>query len=170
MLTFADRGCHVVSVTDLYGRILGFLDRSSYFFFQVAAQLYSRGWVEIIIILKCAFQILTMKLPPFQVWSSCCQLSQLSKLRETLSQISQPSNLVSSVIAYWVTYKDFHFVGDHRPRGLRHEISSPAQTLGSWVRIPLDAYTSVYVYSVFVLSCVPSYGLIPHPRSPTDCV
>jgi hypothetical protein len=28
---FVDRGCHVVSVTDLYGRILGFLDRSRYF-------------------------------------------------------------------------------------------------------------------------------------------
>jgi hypothetical protein len=28
---FADRGCHVVSVTDPYGRILGFLDRSRYF-------------------------------------------------------------------------------------------------------------------------------------------
>jgi hypothetical protein len=41
--TFADRGCHVVSVTDPYGRILGFLDRSRYFFFQVAPQLYSRG-------------------------------------------------------------------------------------------------------------------------------
>jgi hypothetical protein len=25
--TFADRGCHVASVTDPYGRILGFLDR-----------------------------------------------------------------------------------------------------------------------------------------------
>jgi hypothetical protein len=29
--TFADRGCHVVSVTDPYGRILGFLDRNHYF-------------------------------------------------------------------------------------------------------------------------------------------
>jgi hypothetical protein len=29
--TFADRGCHVVSVTNPYGRILGFLDRSHYF-------------------------------------------------------------------------------------------------------------------------------------------
>jgi hypothetical protein len=28
---FVDRGCHVVSVTDPYGRILGFLDRSRYF-------------------------------------------------------------------------------------------------------------------------------------------
>jgi hypothetical protein len=27
---FADRGCHVVSVTDPYGIILGFLDRSRY--------------------------------------------------------------------------------------------------------------------------------------------
>jgi hypothetical protein len=40
---FADRGCHVGSMTDLYGRILGFLDRSRYFFFEVAPQLYSRG-------------------------------------------------------------------------------------------------------------------------------
>jgi hypothetical protein len=29
--TFADKGCHVVSVTDPHGRILGFLDRSRYF-------------------------------------------------------------------------------------------------------------------------------------------
>jgi hypothetical protein len=29
--TFVDRGCHVVSVTDPYGRILDFLDRSRYF-------------------------------------------------------------------------------------------------------------------------------------------
>jgi hypothetical protein len=28
---FAERGCHVVSVTDSSGRILGFLDRSRYF-------------------------------------------------------------------------------------------------------------------------------------------
>jgi hypothetical protein len=30
--TFADRGCHVVSVTNPYGRILGVLYRSRYFF------------------------------------------------------------------------------------------------------------------------------------------
>jgi hypothetical protein len=38
--TFADRRCHVVIATDLYCRILGFLDRSRYFFFQAAPQLY----------------------------------------------------------------------------------------------------------------------------------
>jgi hypothetical protein len=44
--TFAVRGCHVVSVTDPYSRILGFLDWSRYFFFQAAPQLYSRDWVD----------------------------------------------------------------------------------------------------------------------------
>jgi hypothetical protein len=34
----------VVSVTGLYGRILGFPDRSRYFFFQVAPQLYEAEW------------------------------------------------------------------------------------------------------------------------------
>jgi CBS-domain-containing membrane protein len=41
--TFADRGCYVVSVTNPYGRILGFLDLSRYFFIQAAPQFYSRG-------------------------------------------------------------------------------------------------------------------------------
>jgi hypothetical protein len=44
--TFTDRGGGAVSVTDPYCHILGFLDRSHYFFFQVAPQLYSRGWVD----------------------------------------------------------------------------------------------------------------------------
>jgi hypothetical protein len=44
--TSADRGCRVVSVTDPRGHNLGFLDRSRYFFFQVAPHLYSRGWVD----------------------------------------------------------------------------------------------------------------------------
>jgi hypothetical protein len=44
--TFTNRGCHMISVTDLHGRILAFLDRSSYYFFQAAPKLYSRGWVD----------------------------------------------------------------------------------------------------------------------------
>jgi hypothetical protein len=40
--TFVDRGCHVVSVTILYGRILGFLDQSCYIFFQEIPHLYSQ--------------------------------------------------------------------------------------------------------------------------------
>jgi hypothetical protein len=49
--TFADRGCHVVSVTDPYARILGFLDRIRCFLFQVSPQLYSRGWVGPVLLL-----------------------------------------------------------------------------------------------------------------------
>jgi hypothetical protein len=41
--TFVDRVCHVVSVTDPYGRIIGFLGRNRYFFFQAAPQLHSPG-------------------------------------------------------------------------------------------------------------------------------
>jgi hypothetical protein len=52
-------------------------------------------------------------------------------------------------------------------RVLRHEMSSPAQTLGSSVRIPLEAWMSLSVYSVFALPCV---GLITRPRSPTNCL
>jgi hypothetical protein len=36
----------MVSTTDPYSCILDFLDRSRYFFFQVAPQLYSRGSVD----------------------------------------------------------------------------------------------------------------------------
>jgi hypothetical protein len=44
--TFAHRGCRVVSATDPHDRIFDFLDRSRYFFLQVAPQLYSRGLVD----------------------------------------------------------------------------------------------------------------------------
>jgi hypothetical protein len=43
---FAVRGCHVVSMTNRYDRIPGFLYRSRYYLFQLAPQLYSRGWVD----------------------------------------------------------------------------------------------------------------------------
>jgi hypothetical protein len=39
--TFADRRCCVGSTMDPYGRILGFLDQSRYYFFQVDTRLYS---------------------------------------------------------------------------------------------------------------------------------
>jgi hypothetical protein len=44
--TFTDRDCHIVSVKDPYGRILDFLDRDQYFFFQIVPQLYARAWVD----------------------------------------------------------------------------------------------------------------------------
>jgi hypothetical protein len=44
----------------------------------------------------------------------------------------------------------------HWPRGVRHELSSVARTLGSWVLIPLKVWISACDYSLFVLSCVGS--------------
>jgi hypothetical protein len=47
------------------------------------------------------------------------------------------------------------------------------QTLGSRVRIQLEAWISARFSSVFVLSCVCgglATGLIPRPGSPTDCL
>jgi hypothetical protein len=52
--------------------------------------------------------------------------------------------------------EQYHVRRSQRPRGLRHETSSSALTLGSWGRIPLKVWMSVWVYSVFVLSCVGS--------------
>jgi hypothetical protein len=52
-------------------------------------------------------------------------------------------------------------------RGLRHEPSSPARTLGSWVRIPLKGWRSVCVYSVLcvgsgvVKGWSPVKGILP---------
>jgi hypothetical protein len=56
-------------------------------------------------------------------------------------------------------------------RGRRHEMSSHAQTLGWWIRIPLEAWMSVRVPSMFVF-CIGSglaTGLITRQRSPPDC-
>jgi hypothetical protein len=39
----------------------------------------------------------------------------------------------------------------HWPRGLIYELSSPARTLESWIRISLEAWMSVCVYSVCVV-------------------
>jgi hypothetical protein len=42
--TFAYRGSRVVNATDPHGLILGFLDRSRYFYFQVAPQPHEAEW------------------------------------------------------------------------------------------------------------------------------
>jgi hypothetical protein len=42
------------------------------------------------------------------------------------------------------------------PLHLRYEMFSPARKLGSWVRIPLEAWMSVRVSAVFMLSDVGS--------------
>jgi hypothetical protein len=48
------------------------------------------------------------------------------------------------------------FCRSQRPRILRHDPYSLAGTLGSWVRIPLEAWMFVCVYSVCIVLCVGS--------------
>jgi hypothetical protein len=53
-----------------------------------------------------------------------------------------------------ISFDDTNMGRSQWPRCLRHELLSLARKLGSWVRIPLMAWMSVCVYSVFMLSCV----------------
>jgi hypothetical protein len=53
-------------------------------------------------------------------------------------------------------------------RGLGHELSSPARTLGSWVRIPLQV--RMFAFILCLCRQRPCDELIPRPRSPTDCL
>jgi hypothetical protein len=54
-------------------------------------------------------------------------------------------------------------------RGLRHEMSSPDQTLGSWTRIPLEAWMTFCVSSIFVLPYVGSGLATGWPSSKKSC-
>jgi hypothetical protein len=55
------------------------------------------------------------------------------------------------------------------PRSLRHELSSPSQTLESWVRIPLEASMCLRL-CCFVCRQTPCEGLIPRLRRHADYV
>jgi hypothetical protein len=67
--------------------------------------------------------------------------------REKKSQIYQLTE--NNNRCYWyVLLRDMypHTIGRSQwPRGIRHELSSPARTLGSWIRIPLKARMSAFI-------------------------
>jgi hypothetical protein len=79
------------------------------------------------------------------------------------------------MILYLMKYKGKDYMCRSQwPRGLRHELSSLARTLGSWVRNPLKAWMSVCAF-IMCLCCPlcrwrPCDGLITRPRSLTVCV
>jgi hypothetical protein len=64
------------------------------------------------------------------------------------------SAMCGGSIRYLISAAWILFGRSQWPRGLRHELSSPEQTLGSWAQIPLEPCMSVWVYSVFVMSCI----------------
>jgi hypothetical protein len=73
-------------------------------------------------------------------------------LLETRTNRSHSNKLSRSFSYFYV----FYLRTTVAARGPRHELS---RALGSWVRIPLEGWISVSVYSVFVLSCVWLYTL-----------
>jgi hypothetical protein len=78
---------------------------------------------------------------------------------------------ISSVICLWT--KNMIVLAPHTPiTGAPRSkacIFFARSNLGSWVRIPLYVWMSVCFYSVLVLGSGFCDGLIPRPRSPTDC-
>jgi hypothetical protein len=58
--------------------------------------------------------------------------------------------LIINTILYFILY----LKRSQWPRDIRHELSWPAETSESWVRISLGARIFMCVYSVFGLSCV----------------
>jgi hypothetical protein len=77
------------------------------------------------------------------------------KMKVSLSERSHAYCFIRSLLKHrTVRILSIHmsiFYRSQWPRGLGHELSSLTRTLGSWVRILLKAWMSVWVCSVFVL-------------------
>jgi hypothetical protein len=76
------------------------------------------------------------------------QLQAITELRMSACLSARPlTELQTSIletVTDWFLWNMLWIVSQW-PRCLRHEPPSPAQTLGSWVRIPLNAWMSKYV-------------------------
>jgi hypothetical protein len=144
--TFADRGCRLVSATDPHGRILGFLDRSRYYFFQVAPQLYSRGWVDPVpdpLLLRKSgsgwnqtrdLWICSQELLPLDHRGSPMKILILSKI---LSRVRGCAWLIERVWIGWLelstSYTQFIITSNSALMLISKLYSSPLQTLVSSV-------------------------------------
>lgn len=75
--------------------------------------------------------------------------------------MSASSSLLVRSVFHVVIIKHFNVSIDYCcrlqwPRSLRREMCSPFRRLESWVRVPFEAWVSVYVYYVCVGLCVGS--------------
>jgi hypothetical protein len=74
------------------------------------------------------------------------------------SKSKRYTNITSIFIPFLLSYCNmWHHIRSQWPCG--HELSSPAQTLGSWVRIALKAWLLVCAFILFVLSYVQAAAL-----------
>jgi hypothetical protein len=100
------------------------------------------AWFTCIWDIKCVYTLF-----PYSMRSHL-----MSRLLELLSWFLQKTNKKSDRSSRSIC----EWCRSEWPHGLRHELSSPARTMGSWVRIPLRTWMSVCVYSVCVVLCVGS--------------
>jgi hypothetical protein len=107
---------------------------------------------------------LSILIPPTAPYSSiirgCCNRIIVASLSNVLSLAPPPRSKKKKSVTMLPTLTEVNtcYYGfimaqtrSQWPRGLRHEPSSLARTLGSCVRIPLKVRMSICVYSVFVL-------------------
>jgi hypothetical protein len=97
--------------------------------------------------------------PPAAIrsWSSCDRKNFIIRYVKYFEGVfigTFPDNIPSRYQHRFMPTYDSSRCRSQWPRGLRHELSSLARTLGSCVRIPLKAWMSVYIYCVFAMFCV----------------
>jgi hypothetical protein len=79
-------------------------------------------------------------------------LNSVTQVFENKSRYVEPEILTAVFTKnYLLGFAVMQFGESEWSRRLRHELSSLARTLGSWVLIPIKAQMSVFVYSMFVL-------------------
>jgi hypothetical protein len=121
-------------------------------------------WVDLYSISATVTYVFPIFLFFWKIWSFHVRINPLKSFKNhhrrgwTETDISE--TCCTSIFRVWL----YGIYICEKPHGLKHELSSPAWTLGCWVRIQLDAWMSVCVYSVCVVLCVgrdPTTGWSP---------
>jgi hypothetical protein len=91
----------------------------------------------------------------------CTSQMQVQRIHYRFNQLAPLNKCRLSLLVHQFLNSSILRRRSQWPRGLRREMSSPARILGSWVRIPFEAWMFVYVYSVFVLGSGLATGWSP---------
>jgi hypothetical protein len=109
---------------------------------------YSRTHGSVFILsLRCLHQPSSKLYTQASTWDSSLLINKIPCIISQDLKIETQEDMVKLRTKYKLNCRS------QWPRGLRHKLSSPAQTPGSWVRIPLKAWMSVCVYSVYAVLC-----------------